>query len=108
MLLRRWAAALLLAFALPLAPLPAKTAATAAAPASPWPFAESDLPLDPGFRFGTLPNGMRYIVRANATPAGQGMVQMWVHQGSLAEHDDEVGWAHFIEHMAFNGSTHVP
>ena len=106
---RRWAAALLLAFAVPLSPLPAKTAATAtAAAASPWPFAESDLPLDPGFRFGTLPNGMRYIVRANATPAGQGMVQMWVHQGSLAEHDDEVGWAHFIEHMAFNGSTHVP
>jgi zinc protease len=108
MLFRRWGLALLLALAVPFAPLPAKQPAPAVAGADPWPFAESDLPLDPGFRFGTLPNGMRYVVRANATPAGQGMVQMWVHQGSLAEHDDEAGWAHFIEHMAFNGSTHVP
>jgi zinc protease len=106
---RRWGLALLLALAVPLAPLPAKQAApVAAAPAGPWPFAESDLPVDPAFRFGVLPNGMRYIVRPNATPRGQAMVQMWVHQGSLAEHDDEAGWAHFIEHMAFNGSTHVP
>ncbi|MBO0750060.1 MAG: insulinase family protein, partial [Porphyrobacter sp.] len=103
---RRWAAALLLAFAVPLAPLPAKAPAPAAAPA--WPFAKSDLPVDPTYRFGVLPNGMRYIVRSNATPAGQGMVQLWVHEGSLAEHDDELGWAHLIEHMAFNGSTHVP
>src|SRR6478735_8001003 len=109
MLSRRWASALFLAFALPLSPLSAKGAAPAVvAPAPVWPFAQSDLPVDPSFRFGTLPNGMRYIVRANATPKGQGMVQMWVHQGSLAEHDDEAGWAHFIEHMAFNGSTHVP
>jgi zinc protease len=108
MLFRRWAPALLLAFALPLSPLPAKSDAPAAASASPWPFAESDLPLDPSFRFGVLPNGMRYVVRANATPAGQGMVQMWVHHGSLSEEDDEAGWAHFIEHMAFNGSSHVP
>jgi zinc protease len=108
MLFRRWAPALLLALALPLSPLPAKGDAPAAAPASAWPFAKSDLPLDPGFRFGTLANGMRYVVRSNATPAGQGMVQMWVRHGSLSERDDEAGWAHFIEHMAFNGSTHVP
>lgn len=109
MLFRRWAPALLLAFALPLAPLQATGEAPVAGAAAPaWPFAKSDLPLDPGFRFGVLPNGMRYIVRANATPAAQGMVQMWVHQGSLAERDDEAGWAHFIEHMAFNGSAHVP
>nr|WP_166179111.1 M16 family metallopeptidase [Altererythrobacter segetis] len=108
MLFRRWVPALLLAFALPLSPLPAKGDAPAAAATSVWPFAKSDLPLDPSYRFGLLPNGMRYVVRANATPAAQGMVQMWVHQGSLAERDDEAGWAHFIEHMAFNGSAHVP
>ncbi|BBC73874.1 peptidase M16 [Altererythrobacter sp. B11] len=73
-----------------------------------WPFAASDLPPDPAYRFGTLPNGMRYIIRPNSTPAGQGLVQFWVHGGSLDEHDDERGFAHFIEHMAFNGSTHVP
>ncbi len=109
MLFRRWAPALLLALALPLSPLAAKSDAPSVAPAaSAWPFAEGDLPLDPAFRFGTLANGMRYVVRSNATPAGQGMVQMYVRQGSLAERDDEAGWAHFIEHMAFNGSTHVP
>lgn len=73
-----------------------------------WPFALSDLPLDPAWRVGTLPNGMRYLIRRNATPAGQGMVQLWVDGGSISETDDELGYAHFIEHMAFNGSTRVP
>jgi len=108
MTLRRWAAALLLALSAPLGAVHAQATVQPSAQADPWPFAKTDLPVDSTFRFGTLPNGMRYIVRANATPKGQGMVQMWVHEGSLAEHDDEQGWAHFIEHMAFNGSTHVP
>ena len=51
---------------------------------------------------------MRYIIRPNATPAGTGMVQLWIDAGSVAETDDQQGYAHFIEHMAFNGSTHVP
>lgn len=73
-----------------------------------WPFAESDLPPDPAYRFGRLDNGMRYIIRPNATPKGTGMVQFWVDAGSIAETDEERGYAHFIEHMAFNGSTKVP
>lgn len=73
-----------------------------------WPFAASDLPADADWRFGTLPNGMRYLIRHNATPKGQAMVQFWVDAGSLSENDDELGYAHFIEHMAFNGSTRVP
>jgi len=73
-----------------------------------WPFAESDLPPDPAYRFGRLDNGMRYIVRPNGTPAGQGTVQFWVDSGSIAESDEERGYAHFVEHMAFNGSTRVP
>lgn len=77
-----------------------------AAPA--WAFEESDLPLDPGFVFGRLDNGMRYIIRHNATPAGQGMVRMHIDAGSLSESDAELGYAHFVEHMAFNGSTNVP
>jgi len=82
--------------------------ASLAAPEPDWAFEESDLPVDPGFRFGKLANGMRYIVRPNATPPGQAMVQLWIHAGSTSEHDDERGYAHFVEHMAFNGSTHVP
>src|SRR3546814_18542372 len=53
-------------------------------------------------------NGMRYIVRPNATPRGTGSVQFWVDAGSIAETEEERGYAHFIEHMAFNGSTRVP
>ncbi|MCB2066690.1 MAG: insulinase family protein [Erythrobacter sp.] len=70
--------------------------------------AESDLPFDTDYRVGRLANGMRYIIRHNATPPEQGMVQLWVDMGSTAENADEQGYAHFIEHMAFNGSTHIP
>ncbi|MCT2400462.1 M16 family metallopeptidase [Novosphingobium mangrovi (ex Huang et al. 2023)] len=73
-----------------------------------WAFEKSDIPVDPDFRFGRLDNGMRYIVRHNATPAGTGVVRMEVEAGSLDESDSERGYAHFVEHMAFNGSTHVP
>ncbi|MGD9663886.1 MAG: M16 family metallopeptidase [Novosphingobium sp.] len=69
---------------------------------------KSDVPRDPAFHYGQLPNGMRYIVRQNATPKGTAIVRMQVESGSLSESDAERGYAHFVEHMAFNGSTHVP
>lgn len=77
-------------------------------PADPWPFAASDLPVDEEYRFGVLDNGMRYIIRPNGTPEGQGKVYFWVNAGSVNETEDERGFAHFTEHMAFNGSTNVP
>jgi zinc protease len=73
-----------------------------------WAFEKSDVPLDPDFRFGRLPNGMRYVIRHNATPAATGVVRMEVAAGSLDESDAEQGYAHFVEHMAFNGSKRVP
>ncbi len=73
-----------------------------------WGFENSDIPLDPEYRFGKLANGMRYAIRHNATPAGTGLVRMEVAAGSLDESDVERGFAHFVEHMAFNGSTNVP
>ena len=73
-----------------------------------WAFEASDIPVDPAYRFGRLANGMRYVIRQNATPKGTGAVRMEVAAGSLDETDGERGFAHFVEHMAFNGSTNVP
>lgn len=73
-----------------------------------WAQSYSDLPADPGIRFGTLKNGMRYAIMANATPSHQASLRLWIGSGSLEETDAEQGLAHFLEHMAFRGSTHVP
>jgi zinc protease len=72
-----------------------------------WPFAASDITADPAYHFARLANGMRTILRPNATPAGTIMVRMVVQTGSLDEHADQRGLAHFVEHMAFEGSAHV-
>ncbi len=82
--------------------------AYAETPVASWPQAASDLPVEQGIRFGTLPNGMRYAVMHNATPAGQVAIRFRIGAGSLQERDDQQGLAHFLEHMAFKGSTHVP
>lgn len=102
---------LILTFALALsacAPSLAPPAATAPPPRPVWAMETSDVPLDPAFRTGRLGNGLRFIIRHNALPAGTVKVRMEIDAGSLDERDDERGYAHFIEHMAFNGSTRVP
>ncbi|HWU01243.1 MAG TPA: insulinase family protein, partial [Novosphingobium sp.] len=73
-----------------------------------WGIEGSDLPRDPAFRLGRLANGMRYIIRHNETPKGQVVIRLRFDVGSLDEGDDQRGYAHFVEHMAFEGSTHVP
>jgi zinc protease len=84
------------------------TVPDARATAPDWAFQASDLPVDPGFRFGKLANGMRYIIRQNSRPEATALVRMQIEAGSLDEREDERGFAHFVEHMAFNGSTRVP
>ncbi len=88
--------------------LAAAAAPAAAREAPDWSFERSDLPLDPTFRFGRLANGMRFIIRRNGTPPGTALVRMQVEAGSLDEAETERGFAHYVEHMAFNGSAHVP
>ncbi len=83
-------------------------AAQTAAPKSAWAHEASDIKPDPAVRFGALPNGMRYALMKNQLPPGAVSIRMSVEFGSLEEADNEQGLAHFIEHMAFNGSTHVP
>ena len=86
--------ALLLALATPLA-LPA-----GAQPMAP----DAALPFDPAVRQGTLENGLRYYVRANTEPEGRAELRLAVDAGSVLEADDQRGLAHFLEHMAFNGT----
>lgn len=73
-----------------------------------WAFVDSDIPIDPAFRFGELDNGMRYILRQNSTPEDTALVRLYIGSGSLDETDGERGLAHFVEHMAFNGSKRIP
>lgn len=80
----------------------------AVAPRPDWAFIGSDVAPDPVWHFGKLANGLRTAVAANATPAGTAMVRLVIDAGSLDEKHGERGFAHFVEHMAFNGSTHVP
>jgi len=74
--------------------------------ALPFPQAESDLRADPAARFGTLPNGLRYVVMPNHEPKARASLRLLVLAGSFQETEAQRGLAHFLEHMAFNGSTH--
>lgn len=73
-----------------------------------WNFAASDVPVDPNIVFGVLPNGMKYALLKNSTPRDSVSIRLRFDVGSFAEADDQRGLAHFLEHMAFNGSTNVP
>jgi zinc protease len=64
------------------------------------------LAFDPDVRTGKLPNGMTYYIRKNAEPANRAEFRLAVNAGSVLETDDQQGLAHFVEHMAFNGTTH--
>ena len=61
---------------------------------------------DPLVRHGVLGNGMTYYIRKNAEPANRAELRLAVNAGSVLEDDDQQGLAHFVEHMAFNGSEH--
>ena len=71
-----------------------------------WPHERSDLPPDPNLVFGKLPNGFRYVLMKNKTPLDRVSMHLMVNAGSLNETDDQQGYAHFLEHMLFNGTTH--
>jgi zinc protease len=73
-----------------------------------WAQSYSDRPADPAVRFGQLGNGLRYAILRNTTPAGHVSLRLRIGAGSLDEREDQRGLAHFLEHMAFRGSAHVP
>ncbi len=73
-----------------------------------WPQDASDLKADPKATFGQLENGLRYVILPNAEPPGRASIRLYMDVGSLMEEDDQQGMAHYLEHMAFNGSRHFP
>ncbi len=67
---------------------------------------DREVPVDEQVRMGTLPNGLVYYIRENKKPAGRAELRLVVNAGSVLEDGDQLGLAHFVEHMAFNGTEH--
>jgi zinc protease len=95
---------LALAACVPGAPAPAPTASPPSS-AEAAPAAAAVQPTgDTAVIRGTLPNGLTYYVRRNAEPRARAELRLVVNAGSVLEDDDQRGLAHFLEHMAFNGT----
>lgn len=90
------------------APVSAQSVPTSATARSAWGLDKTDLTPDSSVRFGVLPNGMRYAIMRNATPKANAVVRMRFDVGSTADDQAQQGQAHFLEHMAFNGSKRIP
>ena len=69
---------------------------------------DRELPVDPELRIGRLDNGMTYYIRHNEQPKGRAEFWLVQNTGSLVEEEDERGLAHFIEHIAFQGTRNFP
>ena len=64
----------------------------------------SVLPTDPKIKIGKLENGLTYYIRENKKPENRAELRLVVKAGSILEAEDQLGLAHFMEHMAFNGT----
>ena len=64
------------------------------------------IPLDPAITKGMLANGLTYYIKYNAKPEKRAELRLAVNAGSILEDKDQLGLAHFTEHMAFNGTEH--
>lgn len=66
------------------------------------------LPIDPKVRYGKLPNGLTYYIRHNAQPKERADFYIAQNVGSILEEENQRGLAHFLEHMAFDGTKNFP
>ena len=71
-----------------------------------WPLENVEIKPSSQVTWGRLDNGLRYAIMPHAAPAGRISLRLLVTVGSLDEKNDERGYAHFVEHMAFNGTKH--
>jgi zinc protease len=67
-----------------------------------------NIPLDKAVKTGKLANGLTYYIRKNNKPENRAELRLVVNAGSVLERDDQQGIAHFLEHMAFNGTKNFP
>jgi zinc protease len=81
---------------------PASAAPAATAPLT------ATIPVDPQITTGRFANGLRYYLRTNKKPEKRAELRLVVNAGSILEDRDQSGLAHFVEHMAFNGTKHFP
>jgi zinc protease len=69
---------------------------------------DKSAPVDPDIRMGKLDNGLTYFIRHNKEPEKRASFYIIQNVGAILENDDQNGLAHFLEHMAFNGTQHFP
>ncbi len=69
---------------------------------------EQRLPNDSSVTVGQLENGVRYYIRSNQRPENRAELRLIIDAGSILEDEDQRGLAHFVEHMAFNGTRRFP
>ncbi len=100
-------AVLALASALAITLTMTTTAGATPMPPVAFPQEHSDVTADPDVVFGRLPNGMGYVLQHRAMPPHTATILMRVGAGSMMETNAQRGLAHFLEHMAFEGSTHL-
>jgi zinc protease len=99
----------ILLFAMPvMAQQTAKTAASTKKQSAFTYKANSPLPVDKAVKIGKLANGLTYYIRKNTEPGKRAVLYLVTGVGSLMEDDDQLGLAHFTEHMAFNGTRDFP
>jgi len=70
--------------------------------------ADKPIPTDPDVKIGKLANGLTYYIQKNPKPEKKVELRLVVNAGSILEDNDQLGLAHFMEHMSFNGSKHFP
>lgn len=80
---------------------PVATTPSVVVPAALWPHDESDIPPDPNVRFGSLDNGMRYMIMSHADPPGKLFLQLHVDAGSFNEADDQQGLVRFVSFVYY-------
>lgn len=69
---------------------------------------DKQIPVDPNVTIGELANGLTYYIKQNEKPKNKIELRLVVNAGSILENDDQLGLAHFMEHMNFNGLKHFP